>query len=272
MKTRTASVAAGLGYLLAVAVFAVLAGIGPVVVADPALRVPALLFAALVPGAAAFLLGAGGVYAWRRYDLRTPALGLVLGSVAGAFVADTEALGYALLLGGFGWLTLLGVVELLGRAVATRRRGGSLPADERAALLGSFVGLAYAVVFGALAVRPAWTGATGTSAPGFAEAVLTLAFLAGAFCLLLGLPVALLASRGLVSPLAVPALWVGYDAVTGWGAYAADEFATVAFVLVWPATLVVVVALAVLESLLRRGWRRLHRKGGPATRADDSTA
>lgn len=269
MNLRTASVAAGVGYLLAVVVYAVLAGIAPTPVSDPTPRIPGFLFVVVVPAVAAFLLGAGSTLGWLRFGLRAPGAGLVLGSLLAVLVAPTQDVAWTLLLGGFGWLTLLGAGELLCRVAGVRSADGSLTPDERAGATGALVGLAYAAVFTVAAVRPAWTGAADPSAPGAVEAVLTLAFLAGAFCLLFGVPVALALRHRLVTPLVVPAFWLAQDVLSGWGNYVRfEEFATVWFLLVWPGAMLAVVGLAVVESLLRAGWRR--GRGTGTSTADDS--
>lgn len=189
------------------------------------------------------------------------------------FAGPDAGLAYVLLLGGFGWLALLAVAELLGRTVGRRFAGESLPADERAGVLGSLVGLAYVVLFGLVAVGPAWASATGPSDPGPLEATLTLAYLAGAFCLLFGLPVALVLRYGLVSPLIVPVLWLAFEVGTWWHAYTVDsEIATIGYFLVWPAAMLALVAFAVGESLGRRGWRRFRQSAPPPARSDDRTA
>lgn len=257
MNHRTASAAAGVGYLVAVVAYAVLAGIAPEQVADPSPRIPSLLFSVIVPAAAAFTLGAGSVWCWRRFGLRAPVLGLLGGSLVAVAIAPDEGLAWVLLLGGFGWLTLLGVGELLGRALATHRAGDSLTPDERAGVVGVVVGLAYAVVFVVFAGLPYWRQATGPSALGPVEGALSVAFLAGAFCLLFGLPVALALRHRLVTPFVTPWLWLAHDVLSGWRNYTVyDEFAVLAFFLGWPLAMVALCLLALVERTVKRGWRR----------------
>lgn len=249
---------AGAGSLFAVAGYAVLSGIAPVSVAEPTPRIPNALFAVVLPGVVAFLLGSGVVGLWQRLRLRLPAAGLVVGSLAAVAAGPTAEVAWLLLLGGLGWLAFLTGVELLLRAgerwaaddLASRGR------IERAGAIGAAAGLGYALVFVAVAVVPAWTGAGGPRTPGLVEAALTLAFLAGAFCLVLGLPVALAVGRGLFTPLLVPALWIGQDLLTGWGVYDEGEVAVIAFTLVWPAALAVIAVLTAVERLARLAWRR----------------
>lgn len=249
--------AAGAGYLLAVAVYAVLAGIAPEPVPEPTPRVPSALFAVVLPGVVAFLLGSGVVGLWERLDLRLPAAGLVFGSLAAVVVGPTEEVAWLLLLGGLAWLALLASLELLARPGKRWAAGemASLRRAERTGAIAAAAGLAYAIVFVGFAVVPAWTAAGAPGTPGPVEAVLTLAFLAGAFCLLVGLPVALAVGRGLVAPLLVPALWIGQDLVTVWGVYREGEVAVIAFTLVWPAALSVIALLTALERLTRSAWR-----------------
>lgn len=258
----------GAAYLVAVALYAVLAGIAPEPVAEPSVRIPGLLFSVIVPAVAAFVLGAGAAAFWERLALRAPAAGLAVGSVAAAVVGPTEEMAWLLLFGSLGWLALLAAVELLVRAARVRFARGSeaasaasLTSTERAGVAGAVAGLGYAAVFVAAVVVPSWSGASGPEAPGWVEAVLTVAFLAGAFCLLLGVPVALAIRHDLLSPLLVPALWVGQDFLSGWEIYDTGEVAVMAFTLGWSAALALIVVLAGGEWLLRQGWRRL--RGSP---------
>lgn len=257
MNRQYRPLAAGAGYLLAVALYAVLAGIAPEPVTEPRPRIPSALFAVVLPGVLAFLLGSGVVGLWQRLRLRLPAAGLVVGSLAAVAAGPAEDVAWLLLLGGLGWLALLAGVELLVRTVRRWRADASLHRTEWAGAIGAAAGLGYALAFVAFAVVPAWSGGSGPGAPGAVEAVLTLAFLAGAFCLLVGLPVALALGRGLFASLLVPVLWVGYDLVTVWGVYEQGEVAVVAFTLGWPAALAAIALSTGLERLARAGWRRL---------------
>lgn len=266
MTPRRRAAAAGAAYLAAVTLYAVLAGIAPEPVREPSFRIPGLLFTVIVPAVAAFLLGSGTMALWDRFRLRGPAAGLAVGSIAAVAEGPTAEVAWLLLLGGLAWLALPAAVELLVRTVRMRFDGTTsdvarLTPAERAGAAGAITGLAYTFVFIAAAVVPRWTGASGPEAPGAVEAILTVAFLAGAFCLLLGLPVAFAVRDRLFSPLVVPALWIGQDLLSGWRLYDTGEVAVIAFTLGWPVAMVLVVALAGAESLLRRGWRRL--RGSP---------
>lgn len=268
MTSRRRIVVAGAAYLVAVALYAVLAGIAPEPVAEPSVRIPGLLFTVIVPAVAAFVLGAGAAALWDRFALRAPAVGLALGTVAAVVVGPTEEIAWLLLFGSIGWLALLAAVELLVRAARVRfardsdaAAAASLTSSERAGVGGAVAGLAYAAVFVVAVVIPSWNGASGPEAPGSVEAVLTVAFLAGAFCLLLGVPVALAIRHGLLSPLLVPALWVGQDLLSRWAIYDTGEVAIIAFTLGWPIALALILGLAGGEWLLRQGWRRL--RGSP---------
>lgn len=256
MNDRRAAALGAVASLLALAVYAVLAGIATSPVSEPTPRIPSLLFAAIVPGVVAAALGAGVVLLRRKFALRAPLVGLVVGAVLAALATPTEGEAWLLVLGGPAWLTLLAVGELLGRWWAARQDGVTLPEAERAGVVGAGAGLAYWLVFLVAAVVPAWSTPGRAGVPGPVEGFLTLTFLAGAFCLLVGLPVALAVRGGPYSPLVVPALWVGYDLLTGWGLYA-DEAAVFAFTLGWPAAMLLLGALAAVESAARWGWRRV---------------
>lgn len=209
----------------------------------------------IVPGVVAACLGAGVVLVRRRFGLRAPLSGLVVGAVAAALTTPTEGEAWLLVLGGPAWLTLLGAIELLLRWGRARREGATLPRAERGGVVGSAAGLAYAGLFIAAAAVPAWSNPGTPTGPGAVEVLLTATFLAGAFCLLVGLPVALAYRGGPYSPLAIPALWVGYDLLTGWELYDGEP-AVLAFTLGWPAALVLIAAAATVESAARWGWQR----------------
>lgn len=255
MNDSRAAALGGLTSLLALAAYAVLAGIAPTPVSEPTPRIPSLLFAVIVPGTVAACVGAGVVFLRRRFGLRAPVVGLVVGAVVAALTTPSEGEAWLLVLGAPAWLTLLAASELLGRWVGARRAGTTLSRTERAGVVGSVAGLGYWLVFVAFAVVPAWSNPDPPGGPGVAEAALTLAFLAGAFCLLVGVPVALARRGGPYSPLVVPAVWVGYDLLTGWGLYD-GEVAVLAFTLGWPAALVAIGAFGAVETAARWGWRR----------------
>lgn len=260
MNDRRAAALGGITALLALAVYAVLAGIAPTPVSEPTPRIPSLLFAVIVPGAVTTCVGAAVVLLHRRLGLRAPLVGLGGGAVVAAITTPTEGQAWLLVLGAPAWLTLLAGIELLGRWWATRRQGAALPQLERAGAIGTVAGVAYWLVFVVAAAVPAWSTPGAAGGPGAVEATLTLTFLAGAFCLLVGLPVALAMRGGPYSPLVVPALWIGYDLLTGWGLYD-GETAVLAFTLGWPAALVLIGALAAAESAARWG---VHRVRPPA--------
>lgn len=255
MNERRAAVVGGLTALLALAVYAVLAGIAPTPVSEPTPRIPGLLFAVIIPGSIAFGLGAGSVVLRRRFGLRLPMAGLVGGAVLAVLTTPTAGEAWLLVFGAPAWLTLFGAVELLVRWATVRREGGTLDRDEHAGVVGTISGLAYSVVFVVAAAVPAWSNPELPTGPGSGEIVLTTAFLAGAFCLLLGVPVALARRGGPYSPLLIPALWVGYDVLSGWQFYDGEP-AVIAFTLGWPAAMVLIVLLAAVESSVRWGWRR----------------
>lgn len=255
MNDRRAAALGALTSLLVLAGYAVLAGIAPTPVTEPRPRIPSLLFAVIVPGVVAACLGSGVVLVRRRFGLRAPFVGLVIAAVAAALTTPTEGEAWLLVLGGPAWLTLLGAVELLVRWGRARLEGATLSRTERGGVVGAVAGLAYASLFIVVAAVPAWSNPETPTGPGAVEVLLTATFLAGAFCLLIGLPVALASRGGPYSPLAVPALWVGYDLLTGWGFYDGEP-AVLAFTLGWPAALVLIAAAAALESATRWGWHR----------------
>lgn len=255
MNDRRAAVLGAVISLFALAVYAVLTGITLTPVTEPRTRIPSLLFAAIVPGIVAAALGAGVVLLRRRFGLRAPLAGLVVGAVAAALTTPTEGEAWLLVLGGPAWLTLLGALELLVRWVRARQEEARLSGTERAGVVGIGAGLAYWFVFLVAAVVPAWSTPARAGVPGVVEGFLTLTFLAGAFCLLVGPPVALAVSGGPYSPLIVPTIWVGYDLLTGWGLYDGEP-AVFVFTLGWPAAMLLIAAAAAVESAARWGWRR----------------
>lgn len=181
--------------------------------------------------------------------------GLVGGAVIGVLATPTEGEAWLLVFGAPAWLTLLAAVELLVRWWTVRQQGGALSRTERAGVIGTIAGLAYSLVFVGFAVVPAWSNPEPPGGPEVVEAVLTVAFLAGAFCLLVGVPVARARRGGPYSPLLIPALWVGYDVLSDWQFYD-GELAVIAFTFAWPAAMGIVALLAAVESGIRWGWQR----------------
>lgn len=247
---RRHPIVVGVGYAVLLSAYAVGVGIGPTVVRDPSPRVPGVLFAAVFPFLLAVGVSAGATVLWRRAGLRAPTVVLVVGTLVAMIVVPRESSVLVLLVGSVGWLSGIAALERTWHAVDRWRSDAALSASDRATVLGVAVGTVYTALVVGLAAIPAWTRQAGAPGPGAVEIALTVAFLFGAHCLLLGGTVAVFARYSVVSPLVPAAAWVlvGVDALRG---PAAGEVAVVAYIVAWP----VIVVLAGLFALGERAVR-----------------